>query len=183
MEFIVQVIEGIFYFWLAINISTVTNITPNRYYDWHLTTSTMLVTFCVYLVYLKNKEMNLENNNTSLLKIVYENLTTLMLILFLNFIMLTAGYMSELKKISTIPGVLFGFIPFLIYFYLIYENFAKHSQEGIKLYTFFFTVWFTYGIAALMSYKIKNIMYNILDILAKNFFGIYLGIVILNSIN
>jgi hypothetical protein len=63
MEFIVQVIEGIFYFWLAINISNVTNITPNRYYDWYLTTSTMLVTFCVYLVYLKNKEMNLESNN------------------------------------------------------------------------------------------------------------------------
>jgi hypothetical protein len=183
MEFIVQVIEGIFYFWLAINISNVTNITPNRYYDWYLTTSTMLVTFCVYLVYLKNKEMNLESNNISLLKIVYENLTILIVILFLNFIMLTAGYMSEIKKISTIPGVLLGFIPFLIYFYLIYENFAKYSQHGIKLYTFFFIVWFTYGIAALMSYKIKNIMYNILDVFAKNFFGIYLGIVILNSIN
>jgi hypothetical protein len=184
MEFIVQIIEGIFYFWLSINISTVSNITPNRYYDWYLTTSTMLVTFCVYLVYLKNKEMNVENNNnTSLLKIVYENLNILIPILFLNFIMLTAGYMSEIKKISTIPGVFFGFIPFLIYFYLIYESFAKFSQSGIKLFTFFFTVWFMYGIAALMSYKIKNIMYNILDIFAKNFFGVYLGIVIINSLN
>jgi len=80
------------------------------------------------------------------------------------------------------PGVLLGFIPFLIYFYLIYDNFAKYSQDGTYLYIFFFIVWFTYGIAALMSYKTKNIMYNILDLFAKNFFGIYLGVVILNSI-
>lgn len=40
-----------------------------------------------------------------------------------------------------------------------------------------------YGVAALMSYKIKNIMYNILDLFAKNFFGLYLGFVILNSLH
>jgi hypothetical protein len=181
MEFIVQVIEGTFYFWLASSIATVSNITPNRYYDWYLTTPTMLVTLCVYLTYLKNKELKIENND-SLIKIFYDNLNYLVPILFLNFIMLTAGYMSEIKVISKVPGILFGFIPFIIYFYLIYEKFAKHSQNGIYLYIFFFVVWFTYGIAALMNYKVKNIMYNILDIFAKNFFGIYLGMVILNTI-
>lgn len=182
METIVQLIEGIFYVWLVFNISSVSNITPKRYFDWYLTTSTMLVTFCVYLIYLKNDELKIENKDT-LIKIVYDNLNTLLPILILNFIMLTAGYMTEIKKISTTPGILFGFIPFLIYFYLIYENFAKFSQTSIQLYTFFFTVWFTYGIAAFMSYKVKNIMYNILDILAKNFFGLYLGFVIINSLN
>jgi len=181
MEFVVQIIEGTFYFWLANSIELVSNITPNRYYDWYLTTPTMLVSFCVYLIYLKNQELKIETND-SLLKIVNDNLNYLVPILFLNFIMLTAGYMSEIKAISKIPGILFGFIPFLIYFYLIYENFAKHSQNGIYLYIFFFVVWFTYGIAALMNYKVKNIMYNILDIFAKNFFGIYLGMVILNTI-
>jgi hypothetical protein len=63
MEFIVQIIEGIFYFWLAINIASITNITPNRYNDWYLTTPTMLVTLCIYLVYLKNTELKLENND------------------------------------------------------------------------------------------------------------------------
>jgi hypothetical protein len=181
MEFIVQIIEGIFYFWLAINIASITNITPNRYNDWYLTTPTMLVTLCIYLVYLKNTELKLENND-SLFKIIYDNLNTLAPILLLNFIMLTFGYMTEIKVISKMPGVLLGFIPFLIYFYLIYDNFAKYSQDGTYLYIFFFIVWFTYGIAALMSYKTKNIMYNILDLFAKNFFGIYLGVVILNSI-
>jgi len=180
MELIVQIVEGIFYIWLALNIASVANITPHRYYDWYLTTPTMLVTLCVYLIYLRNDESNIETKD-SLIKIVYDNLNTLIPIIFLNFVMLTSGYLTEIKKISKIPGILFGFIPFLIYFYLIYENFAKFSQSGFRIFLFFFVVWFTYGIAALMNYNTKNIMYNILDLFAKNFFGLYLGFVVLNS--
>ena len=180
MELIVQIVEGIFYVWLALNIASVANITPHRYYDWYLTTPTMLVSLCIYLTYLKNDEANIETKD-SLIKIVYDNLNILIPIIFLNFVMLTSGYLTEIKIISKPPGVLFGFIPFLIYFYLIYENFAKFSQSGFRLFLFFFVVWFTYGIAALMNYKTKNIMYNILDLFAKNFFGVYLGFVVLNS--
>lgn len=180
MELIVQIIEGIFYVWLALNIASVANITPHRYYDWYLTTPTMLVSLCVYLIYLKNEETNDETKD-SLFKIIYDNLYTLIPILFLNFVMLTSGYLTEIKKVSQMSGVLFGFIPFLIYFYLIYENFAKFSVYGSQIFYYFFIVWFMYGIAALMNYKTKNIMYNILDLFAKNFFGIYLGFVILNS--
>jgi hypothetical protein len=180
MELIVQLVEGIFYIWLALNIKSVVNITPHRYYDWYLTTPTMLISLCVYLIYLKNDESNKETKD-SLIKIVYDNLNVLIPIIFLNFVMLTSGYLTEIKKLSRVPGVLFGFIPFLIYFYLIYENFAK-SNSGFKLFIFCFSVWFMYGIAALMNYKTKNIMYNILDLFAKNFFGVYLGFVILNSI-
>jgi len=182
MELIVQIVEGIFYIWLAVNIATVANITPYRYYDWYLTTPTMLVTLCVYLIYLRNEEENKETEN-SLIKIVYDNLNILAPVIFLNFVMLTAGYLTEIKKLSRTPGVLFGFIPFLIYFYLIYDNFAKFTQDGLQLFLFFFSVWFTYGIAALMNYKTKNIMYNILDLFAKNFFGVYLGFIVLKAMN
>ena len=182
MELIVQIIEGIFYIWLALNIVSVANITPHRYYDWYLTTPTMLVSLCVYLIYLRNNEENKETKD-SLLKIVYENLNIFIPIIFLNFVMLTSGYLTEIKRISRTPGILFGFIPFLIYFYLIYENFAKFSQSGFKIFLFFFCIWFTYGVAALMTYKTKNIMYNILDLFAKNFFGVYLGFIVLNSMS
>lgn len=182
MELIVQIIEGIFYIWLALNISSLANITPHRYYDWYLTTPTMLVSLCVYLVYLKNDEANIETKD-SLIKIIYDNLNTLIPILILNFVMLTSGYLTEIKKVSQINGVLFGFIPFLIYFYLIYEHFAKFTQYGSQIFYYFFIVWFMYGIAALMNYTTKNIMYNILDLFAKNFFGLYLGFVVLNSMN
>ena len=182
MELIVQLIEGIFYVWLAFNIASITNITPNRYYDWYITTPTMLVSLVAYLIYLRNDEQNKETKD-SLIKVVYDNLNILIPVIFLNFMMLTFGYLTELKKIPKIPGIFFGFIPFLIYFYLIYENYAKFSQSGLNLFIFFFCVWFAYGIAALMNYKTKNIMYNILDLFAKNFFGVYLGFVVLNSMN
>jgi len=182
MELIVQIVEGIFYIWLALNIASVANITPYRYYDWYLTTLTMLVSLCVYLIYLRNEESNIETKE-SLFEIIYRNLNTLIPILFLNFVMLTSGYLTEIKKVSQTSGVLFGFIPFLIYFYLIYENYAKFSLYGSQIFYYFFAIWFMYGIAALMNYKTKNIMYNILDLFAKNFFGLYLGIVLLNSIN
>lgn len=180
MELIVQIVEGIFYVWLALNIASVANITPHRYYDWYLTTPTMLVSLCVYLIYLRNEESNIETKE-SLFEIIYRNLNTLIPILFLNFVMLTSGYLTEIKKVSQTSGVLFGFVPFLIYFYLIYENYAKFSLNGSQIFYYFFIIWFMYGVAALMNYKIKNIMYNILDLFAKNFFGLYLGFVILNS--
>jgi bacteriorhodopsin len=182
MELIVQIIEGIFYVWLVLNIASVANITPYRYNDWYLTTPTMLVSLCIYLIYLRNEEENKETKD-SLFKIMYDNFNILVTILILNFLMLIAGYLTELKKISKTPGVLFGFIPFLIYFYLIYHYFAKFSRAGFNIFMFFFVVWFLYGIAALMEYKTKNIMYNILDLFAKNFFGVYLAFVVLNSMN
>jgi len=182
MELIVQVIEGIFYVWLALNIASVSNITPYRYNDWYITTPTMLVSLCIYLIYLRNEEENKETKD-SMFKIMYDNFNILVTILILNFVMLTSGYLTEIKKVSQTNGVLFGFIPFLIYFYLIYHYFAKFSQAGFNIFMFFFVIWFIYGVAALMEYKTKNIMYNILDLFAKNFFGVYLGFVVLNSIN
>ncbi len=182
MELIVQIVEGIFYIWLALNITTVTNITPHRYYDWYLTTPTMLISLCIYLVYLKNEERNIETKD-SFFKIIYDNLNVLISILFLNFLMLTSGYLTEIKKVSQLSGVLIGFIPFFICFYLIYYYFARFSLFGTEIFFYFLIVWSMYGVAALMSYRIKNIMYNILDLFAKNFFGLYLGFVILNSLN
>lgn len=182
MELIVQLVEGIFYIWLALNISSVANITIHRYYDWYLTTPTMLITLCIYLVYLTNEENNIETTD-SLFTIIYNNMNVFISIIFFNFLMLTFGYLTELKKISQTSGVLIGFIPFFISFYLIYEYFAKFTQFGTQIFFYFLIVWSFYGVAALMNYEMKNIMYNILDLFAKNIFGLYLGFVVLNSLN
>jgi bacteriorhodopsin len=42
-----------------------------------------------------------------------------------------------------------------------------------------FIVWSLYGVAAILPFFIKNISYNILDIFAKNFFGLFLYGIIL----
>ena len=56
LELIVQLIEGTFYVWFASIFSSVKNVTPHRYYDWVITTPTMLFTFCLYLDYLGKRD-------------------------------------------------------------------------------------------------------------------------------
>mgnify|MGYP001225523939 CR=1 FL=1 len=84
MELIIQIVEGIFYIWLASNITSVANITPHRYYDWYLTTPTMLISLCIYLVYLNNEERNIETTD-SFFTIIYNNMNDLILILLKDF--------------------------------------------------------------------------------------------------
>jgi bacteriorhodopsin len=38
-----------------------------------------------------------------------------------------------------------------------------------------------YGIAALLPYNLKNSIYNILDLFAKNFFGLFLTYIIITK--
>jgi hypothetical protein len=196
LEFIVQVVEGTFYVWLAFAFHTIKNITPYRYYDWYLTTPTMLITFSVYLIYLKNKEElkdkntnELDSNDHAVLEsedfftIVKKNAKTITYVLLLNAAMLTFGLLNERHVLNKYVAVSLGFIPFVAMFYLIYENYAKYSEKGIVLFKYFSFVWSLYGVAALMSYHWKNIFYNILDLFAKNFFGLYLAYVLYFSVD
>jgi hypothetical protein len=93
--------------------------------------------------------------------------------------MLILGYLGEVKIISTVFGVLLGFIPFLFYYYIIYYKYAVQSETGMKLFWYFFFFWSIYGIVALLPYNLKNAIYNILDLFAKNFFGLFLAYIII----
>jgi bacteriorhodopsin len=88
--------------------------------------------------------------------------------------MLLFGYLGEISVIPVLLGVTLGFIPFLIYYYIIYKNYALLSDDGFKIFLYFFIFWLLYGVAAVFPYNIKNTCYNILDLFAKNFFGIFL---------
>jgi len=199
LELYVQIIEGIFYYWLITNFNNIKNITQHRYYDWIITTPTMLFSYCVYLIHVKRdnkediehikyKEENPTNqptekkqttdNNDSLLELIMNNSVNLLPIFILNTLMLLFGYLTEIGKLSVNIGVSLGFIPFFIMFYLIYENYAKFTHIGRISFFYFSIVWGLYGVAALASYRIKNIGYNILDLFSKNFFGIFLAMVL-----
>jgi len=190
LELIVQIIEGSFYIWLAYSFVSIENITPHRYYDWFLTTPTMLITFSIYLIYLKNEyeqKLNTDtnttktinnNNNDTFVEILQKNAYILIPILFLNALMLIFGYLGEINIIKEKMAVLCGFIPFVLCFTIIYEKYAKYSEQGLILFWYFVSVWSLYGVAALFPYNLKNIFYNILDLFAKNFFGLYLAYII-----
>ena len=180
LEFIVQIVEGTFYVWLVFAISSATNITLNRYWDWFITTPTMLITFSTFLIYLRFKESGV-TEIPSFISIINDNRKTYLSIVLLNAAMLLFGYLGELKKISLFTSVFGGFVPFFMMFYIIYENFAKYTDLGTMMFWYFFIVWGLYGVAACLSYNLKNISYNILDLFAKNFFGLFLAYVLYSS--
>lgn len=182
MDLIVQMIEGVFYVWLMFNFNQVNNVTPKRYLDWVITTPTMLVTLVVYLIYLQYKEKGYDLSHLTLYGVIKDNYSNLSYIVYLNWLMLLFGYLGETSTIHTLVGVTVGFIPFIAYYYIIYKHYANLTLTGLNMFWFFFIVWSLYGIAAMLPYYAKNSTYNILDLFAKNFFGLYLSYVILTSV-
>jgi hypothetical protein len=88
--------------------------------------------------------------------------------------MLLFGYLGETGQITQMNGFILGTVSFIISFYIIYTNYASKSKLGTQLFTLLFSVWSIYGIAYLLNPIYKNIIFNILDIIAKNFFGLFL---------
>jgi bacteriorhodopsin len=182
VEFAVQIIELLFYIWLFTNLHNVSNITSKRYADWIITTPTMLFTLIMYLIYINKTSNNGNKENIKLSNTFNQNKENIFIILFLNLLMLIFGYLGETEQLNKTYAVTFGFFPFILYFWLIYENYAKYSDFGKKLFYYFFIVWTFYGIVAYFPYYLRNSCYNILDLFAKNFFGLYLAyLIIINS--
>jgi hypothetical protein len=180
LELVVQFIEGSFYVWLAYNFTKVLNVTPKRYIDWVITTPTMLITLIVYLIYLTKKEEN-KTNELDFFTVLKDNSNIIIPVLLLNWLMLLFGYLGEMKVIPVLLGVFLGFIPFLLYYYLIYVNYVTQNSSGYLLFWYFFFFWSLYGFVAVLPYYIKNAFYNILDLFAKNFFGLFLSYIIFSG--
>ena len=180
LELVVQIIEGTFYFWLAYNFTKIINVTPKRYIDWFITTPTMLITLILYLIYL-NKRNKDETQELEFFTLLKENSNIIIPVVILNWLMLLFGYLGEMKIIPVLFGIILGFIPFLIYYYMIYVNYVSENNSGYLLFWYFFFFWSLYGLVAVLPYYIKNAFYNILDLFAKNFFGLFLSYIIFSG--
>ena len=180
LELVVQFFEGSFYVWLAYNFTKVLNVTPKRYIDWAITTPTMLITLMTYLIYL-NKMAEDKTNELELFTVLKENSNIFIPVVLLNWLMLLFGYLGEMRIIPVLLGVLLGFIPFLLYYYMIYVNYVTQDTSGYLLFWYFFFFWSLYGFVAVLPYYLKNSFYNILDLFAKNFFGLFLAYIIFSG--
>jgi bacteriorhodopsin len=150
----------------------VTIIASIAYYlDWFATTPLLLISLIIYLSYLKNKYENDKtiDTNDDTFNIILKDKKVLIIIL-LNFLMLVLGYMGESKFMNYILANILGFIPFIIFLYIIWANYCNKSN--IHVFIIFTVIWTMYGIVYFFGNNSKNIMYNILDIIAKGGFGL-----------
>jgi hypothetical protein len=180
LEIFVQFIEGFFYMYWLYNFKNILNVTPNRYFDWIITTPTMLINLIFYLIFLQHKDNN-TSDKLNFFKLFNKEFDTIIIVLLLNWVMLLFGYLGEISVIPILLGLSLGFIPFLIYYYIIYKKYALLSNDGYKIFFYFFIFWSLYGVVACLPYKIKNTCYNILDLFSKNFFGLFLTYLILSN--
>ena len=180
IETVVQFIEIFFYiFFLRTMIkSSIHEMATIRYYDWFITTPTMLFTTVMFFKYHQTIIENHEKPMT-LKGFISENYKNIITIFVLNFSMLLCGYLGEMKVINNSIAIFIGFIFFAMLFYLIYKEYAVPSKQYTMFFLFTF-IWALYGVAAMLDDESKNNMINILDIVAKNFFGLYIYYVIQN---
>jgi bacteriorhodopsin len=177
LETIVQIVELIFYIWYKnfMSIRGSYDVTKFRYYDWAITTPIMLFSTIAYYIYLKTLEKN--TGRITLTEIFETHKLRIILILFLNFLMLLFGYLQEIGVISIYASSIFGYIALCGSFYGMYDGFVRDVSDK-RIFNFMFIVWSLYGIAAMLPNISKNIGYNILDVFAKNFYGLYLTFLI-----
>ena len=166
LEVFVQFIEGSFYVYWFNNFTNILNVTPTRYFDWVITTPTMLVNLIFYLIFLQKLDDN-TSEQMNFFELFNQEINTIIPVLLLNWLMLLFGYLGEISVIPVLLGVLLGFIPFLIYYYMIYDKYALLSEDGYKIFMYFFIFWSLYGVVYKMNLKTKNYTLIFIEITTK----------------
>tara|TARA_Y100000816_G_C25673361_1_gene356857 strand:- start:34 stop:561 length:528 start_codon:yes stop_codon:yes gene_type:complete len=159
-----------------------TDITKFRYYDWVFTTPIMLFNTIVYFEYnnIVNSKTHSTNNCSNdtpltLESFLINNQENVTKIVIYNFIMLLVGYLQEIGIINIWISSIIGFYFLYLTFDIIYRDYAIKSQENMPIFWIMAIIWSLYGVAAMFETKYKNFMYNILDIISKNFYGLYIA--------
>ena len=172
IEAIVQFVEAFFYVWVILALKHMENMTRRRYIDWMITTPIMLLSTIIFMEFKYNRENNLEK--VTLKDFINKNKTNIIKIAVFNGLMLLFGYLGETEIIPKYIGIPIGFVFFYLSFKIIYYEYAYKTDIGKKLFYFVAGVWSLYGIAAMLHMPYKNISYNMLDVVAKNFYGLYI---------
>lgn len=145
-------------------------INDMRYTDWAISTPLMLLVLCMVLGY--------EN------KITVTFLPFVGILIF-NFLMLGSGYLGELGKLTTNMANAIGFVFFFLMYgtiWKIYMTGSKVTYQSKIIYFLFVVLWAMYGIFYQSDKLTKVFGYNILDLLAKAFVGIFFWFYLTKSI-
>jgi bacteriorhodopsin len=175
MELLVQFVESSFYIWVILALKDYKVLTQRRYIDWVITTPTMLISTVIFMKYIEYKENDKEI--LTFKQVLFQEKDNLIKIVFYNFMMLMFGFLGESGRLDKKLSVGIGFVFFYLSFKTIY-GYAEKTQKGLELFYFLTSVWSLYGVSALFDQNMKNICYNLLDIVSKNFYGLYIYYII-----
>lgn len=143
------------------DVIPIEKINNMRYTDWFITTPFMLLALCMVLGY----------ENKKLIKIY-----PLLLTLAFNFAMLLFGYLGEIRVLTKNLASIIGFVFFFLTYgtiWKIFMNGSKITSQSKYIFWVFLGVWSLYGVFYHTKETTKMFGYNILDLIAKAFIGIF----------
>ena len=167
LETVISVVAAFFYSQFVTRIQDqekeidYESINITRYTDWAITTPVMLLVLVLAILY---------NSKAGSLPV-----SKYVIILVLNFAMLIFGYLGEMGAISKDNGQFFGFVAFAALYGYIYYHFVRPNPifDNRMIYWVFVFFWALYGVIYQMDDQLRNIGYNVLDLFAKCFVGIF----------
>ena len=175
LETVVSLIQFSFYTWYSYHFKEVVEATFYRYHDWAITTPIMLFTTMLYFDY-NNKSADEEK---TLQTFWDEHHTDILVVFGFNAMMLLFGYLYEIGVLDLFTSNSMGFAGLFASFYVVYSSFvAKNPSANLPLFIVMAVIWGLYGVAAVFSSTWKNVFYNVIDTISKNFYGIFLTYVV-----
>jgi len=170
LETIVSSIQFSFYLWYTYHFKEVVEATFYRYHDWFITTPIMLLTTMLYFDYNNNPD------EKKTLETFWDKHRKDILIVFaFNAMMLFFGYLYEINLLDLFTSNTMGFVGLIGSFYIMYNSFvSKNLSSNLPLFIVMSIIWGLYGVAATLSPAWKNLSYNLIDTISKNFYGIFL---------
>lgn len=158
--------QAIEFAWYAVTVVYFREIvTWTRYLDWFFSTPIMLVSTVLFFLHRSETRYSTFVHSARLPSIVA-----------VNAFMLACGFAYELGATPRLASVAVGSVALGGSFALMatYVDFGDGLSVGLWLSMA--VVWALYGVAALLPYTEKNVGYNMLDIVSKNFYGVFLTV-------
>lgn len=179
LEASVQTIELIFYLYIVRTLTShesVRTMAAKRYADWFLTTPVMLVALSAFFTFDRGQAQS------TLISFLRTHREMLGLMVGANFLMLLSGVLGELGVIGIPVATVAGFVAFVAAFAALYQFIDEASSATAHLlFWAVASVWAIYGLIYLLPPRAKNTGYNYLDLVAKNFFGVFLSVRVLQA--
>ena len=141
-----------------------------RYSDWIITTPFMLLALSMLLGY-ENK--------------IPVKIKPFLLVLFSNLLMLGFGYSGEISLLNRNLASFMGFIFLFLTFGTIWRLFMtsiKTTYQSKLIFWLYLGLWSLYGVFYHANEAIKLIGYNMLDLTAKAFVGIFFWLYLTKSV-
>lgn len=167
LELVSQVVEFLWYLVAVCRYRTIRTWT--RYIDWVVSTPVMLLSTVLFFQLRRGESLSFAS-------------PALWVCLVFNWIMLGFGFVMETtESVPRLAGLAFGGVSFVGSFTMLSRFVDSTDTLSVALFVFMYVVWGLYGVAAALPDVPKNVGYNALDVMSKNFYGIFLFVYALTS--